>query len=52
MTPAFRNLIKFLAQVAVEQYLNELRAPEKLLPSDGRHSACEHDAARTTNAKE
>jgi len=30
MTPARHNLIKFLARVAVEQYINELSQSEKL----------------------
>jgi hypothetical protein len=52
MTPELRNLIKFLARIAVEQYLDELRASEKLLPSDEHHLARKHNAARITNAKE
>ena len=40
MTPALHNLIKFLAHVAVDQYLDELRQSKKLPPNDGRRPAC------------
>lgn len=40
MTPALHNLIKYLAKVAVEQYLDELRKSERLLPDAGSQSAC------------
>jgi hypothetical protein len=44
ISPALRCLIKFLAQIAVEQYLDELRASEKL-PHDGGQPACDlHEA--------
>jgi hypothetical protein len=34
MTPAYQPLIKFLARIAVDQYLEELRQHGKLLPQE------------------
>jgi hypothetical protein len=53
MSPALHNLIKFLARIAVDQYLDELRESEKFQPKDVLEPLChEHSLFSNSQLKE